>query len=189
MGPTVSASLAAWFADDATSHVLDELAEVGVDPEPPTVAPTAGADDAGRALAGKTVVVTGTIEGFSRQEAEEAVRAAGGKPASSVSKRTDYVVAGPVPAPSSRRRPISASRCSTPMAFGGCWRARRPTLRWRRARRARRGGDGMNDAETQLAERLRIDLERVLGTGILVQDLEITGDGPVTIRVACLVDG
>lgn len=47
----------------------------------------------------------------------------------------------------------------------------------------------MNDAEARLAERLATDLERVLGTGILVQDLEIDGDGPVTIRIACLVDG
>jgi DNA ligase (NAD+) len=38
--------------------------------------------------------VTGTLEGFSRQEAEEAVRAAGGKPGGSVSKKTDYLVAG-----------------------------------------------------------------------------------------------
>jgi DNA ligase (NAD+) len=94
VGPTVSASLAAWFADDATSRVLDELADVGVDPEPPAVTAVAVGAEAGP-LAGKTVVVTGTIEGFSRQEAEEAVRTAGGKPAGSVSKRTDYVVAGP----------------------------------------------------------------------------------------------
>jgi hypothetical protein len=47
----------------------------------------------------------------------------------------------------------------------------------------------MNDAETQLAERLATDLERVLGTGILIEDLEIEGEGPVTINVACLVDG
>ena len=47
----------------------------------------------------------------------------------------------------------------------------------------------MNDAEAQLAERLTADLERVLGTGIFIQDLEIAGDGPVTIRAACLVDG
>jgi hypothetical protein len=47
----------------------------------------------------------------------------------------------------------------------------------------------MNDAETRLAQRLASDLERVLGTGILIEDLEIDGDGPVTIRVACLVDG
>jgi hypothetical protein len=47
----------------------------------------------------------------------------------------------------------------------------------------------MNDAEEQLARRLSTDLERILGTGILVEDLEIEGEGPVTIRVACLVDG
>lgn len=47
----------------------------------------------------------------------------------------------------------------------------------------------MNDAEARLAERLAQDLERILGTGILVQDLEIEGEGPVTIRVACFVDG
>jgi hypothetical protein len=47
----------------------------------------------------------------------------------------------------------------------------------------------MNDAEQRLAKRLATDLERILGTGILVQDLEISGEGPVTINVACLVDG
>lgn len=47
----------------------------------------------------------------------------------------------------------------------------------------------MNDAEARLAERLATDLERILGTGILIEDLEIAGDGPVTIKVACLVDG
>jgi DNA ligase (NAD+) len=39
--------------------------------------------------------VTGSIEGFSREEAEAAIRSAGGKPGSSVSKKTDYLVAGP----------------------------------------------------------------------------------------------
>ncbi len=47
----------------------------------------------------------------------------------------------------------------------------------------------MNDAEEQLAERLATDLERILGTGIAIQDLEIDGEGPVTIRVACLAEG
>jgi DNA ligase (NAD+) len=91
VGPTVSVSLARWFADEATSRVLDQLAEVGVEPEPPAIAVEAE----GGPLEGKTVVVTGTLEGFSREEAEEAVRAAGGKPAGSVSKKTDYLVAGP----------------------------------------------------------------------------------------------
>jgi hypothetical protein len=47
----------------------------------------------------------------------------------------------------------------------------------------------MNDSEARLAERLAADLERILGTGILIEDLEIEGPGPVTIHVACLVDG
>jgi DNA ligase (NAD+) len=45
-------------------------------------------------LAGKTVVVTGSLPGFDRAAAEEAIRAAGGKPAGSVSRSTSYVVAG-----------------------------------------------------------------------------------------------
>jgi DNA ligase (NAD+) len=97
VGPTVSQALAGWFADEATSHVLDELAEVGVEPEPPMIpAPGTGGDGSdGGPLSGKTVVVTGTLDGFSREEAEEAIRAAGGKPAGSVSRKTDYLVAGP----------------------------------------------------------------------------------------------
>ena len=42
----------------------------------------------------ETIVVTGTLEGFKREEAEEAIRAAGGKPGGSVSRKTDYLVAG-----------------------------------------------------------------------------------------------
>ena len=45
-------------------------------------------------LSGKTVVVTGTLESFTRQEAEEAIQRAGGKPTSSVSNNTDYVISG-----------------------------------------------------------------------------------------------
>jgi DNA ligase (NAD+) len=45
-------------------------------------------------LTGKTLVVTGSLTGFSRQEAEEAIRKAGGRASGSVSKKTDYVVAG-----------------------------------------------------------------------------------------------
>jgi DNA ligase (NAD+) len=92
IGPTVAAALGRWFADEATRDVLRELVEVGVVPERPAVRPP-GEGTAGP-LVGKTLVVTGTLEGFSRQEAEEAIRAAGGKVAGSVSKKTDYVVAG-----------------------------------------------------------------------------------------------
>ncbi len=94
VGPTVAASLARWLSDEATAGVLDDLADAGVEAEPPAAAAVMPGVVA-PALAGKTVVVTGTIEGFSREEAEEAVRAAGGKAAGSVSRKTDYVVAGP----------------------------------------------------------------------------------------------
>jgi len=92
VGPTVATSLAAYFGPGGPGgDVLRELAAVGVEPELPEPRP---AGDAGGPLEGKTVVVTGTIEGFSREEAEAAIRAAGGKAAGSVSKMTDYVVAG-----------------------------------------------------------------------------------------------
>ena len=91
VGPTVSAALATWFAAGGPGEgVLEDLADAGVEAElpEPRVAAAVGP------LAGKTVVVTGAIEGFSREGAESAIRAAGGKPAGSVSKKTDYVVAG-----------------------------------------------------------------------------------------------
>ena len=55
-----------------------------------------GDDDLG-GLVGKAVVITGTLKSFSRSAAEEAVRKAGGNPSSSVSKNTDFVVAGEEP--------------------------------------------------------------------------------------------
>jgi len=94
IGPTVAAAIARWFTDEATREVLRELVDAGVVPERP-VPPVAGETAPAGPLAGKTVVVSGTIEGFSREEAEEVIRAAGGKPAGSVSKKTDYLVAGP----------------------------------------------------------------------------------------------
>jgi len=90
IGPTVATALARWFSDEGTRHVLRELVEVGVIPERPTVRPAGAAGP----LDGRILVVTGTLAGFSRQEAEEAIRAAGGKPGGSVSKKTDYLVAG-----------------------------------------------------------------------------------------------
>jgi DNA ligase (NAD+) len=92
VGPTVSTALATWFAPGGPGEgVLEDLADAGVVAElpAPRVAAAAGP------LAGKTVVVTGSIEGWSREAAEAAIRAAGGKPAGSVSTKTDFVVAGP----------------------------------------------------------------------------------------------
>lgn len=94
IGPAVAAAIAGWFADGHTRDVLRGLVDVGVVPERPA-APESAPDAPDGPLAGKTVVVTGSLEGFSREAAEDAVRAAGGRPAGSVSRRTDYVVAGP----------------------------------------------------------------------------------------------
>jgi DNA ligase (NAD+) len=92
VGPTVAASLAAYFSAPETAGIMADLVDAGVEPERPT--PRTAALRGG-VLAGKTVVVTGTLEGFSREEAEAAVREAGGKAAGSVSRKTDYLVAGP----------------------------------------------------------------------------------------------
>ena len=95
VGPAMSGALATWFGTGGPGEgVLRDLDEAGVEAELP--APRAAGESVGEGpLSGKTVVVTGTIEGFSREEAEDAVRAAGGKAAGSVSKKTDYLVAGP----------------------------------------------------------------------------------------------
>ena len=99
IGPTVGASVAGYFSDPVTSVTLIELVEAGVEAERPDQRAIAAAAAAGSGaptgpLAGKTVVVTGTLEGFDRPGAEEAIRAVGGKAGGSVSKKTDYLVAG-----------------------------------------------------------------------------------------------
>jgi DNA ligase (NAD+) len=92
VGPTVAGALASWFGPTGDGGaILEDLADAGLEVELPAPRTTAATGP----LAGRTVVVSGSIEGFSREEAEAAIRAAGGKPGGSVSKKTDYVVAGP----------------------------------------------------------------------------------------------
>ncbi len=95
IGAVVAASIAGYFGAPETAAVLLDLVDAGVVAEPPArrVAPGSGAAPSGP-LAGKTVVVTGTLLGFGRAAAEEAIRAAGGHAAGSVSRNTSYVVAG-----------------------------------------------------------------------------------------------
>ncbi len=90
IGPTVAASLRGYFTNEATRGILEDLVGAGVEPERPEPPAPLGQGP----LAGKTLVVTGTMAGFDRAEAEAAIRAAGGKPAGSVSSKTDYLVAG-----------------------------------------------------------------------------------------------
>lgn len=96
IGAVVAGAISAWFADPATGGTLDELVAAGVEAERPRVVPAAAgtAGAGGGPLAGRTLVVTGTLAGFDRREAEEAIRAAGGRAAGSVSAKTDYLVAG-----------------------------------------------------------------------------------------------
>jgi DNA ligase (NAD+) len=91
IGAVVAEGMARYFNDEHTRETLERLVDAGVVAEAP--APGA-APVAEGPLTGKTLVVTGTLSGFSRPEAEEAIRAAGGHPASSVSAKTDYLVAG-----------------------------------------------------------------------------------------------
>ena len=91
VGPTIAASLRDWFAEDWHRAIVAKWRDAGVRLEDPDYDPNRAA---ARLLAGLTVVITGTLPGFSREEAAEAVRAAGGKVTSSVSKKTDFVVAG-----------------------------------------------------------------------------------------------
>ena len=93
VGATVAASLGRFFADPASAGILDDLVAAGVEAERFAPRPVSGDGPAGP-LAGKTLVVTGTLPSLSRTEAEDAIRVAGGKAAGSVSRKTDYLVAG-----------------------------------------------------------------------------------------------
>ena len=88
VGEIVADSIAGFFEDENNLRLVSALLAAGVVPKAPQ------AVAAGGAFEGMTVVITGTLEHFSRAEAEEAVRRAGGKAASSVSKKTALVVAG-----------------------------------------------------------------------------------------------
>jgi DNA ligase (NAD+) len=92
VGPIIAKSVVGWFADPDNSRLIDKVRKAGVrmdDPEPE--APAEGP------LLGQTLVLTGGLESMSRDEAAAAAEAAGAKVASSVSKRTDFVVAGENP--------------------------------------------------------------------------------------------
>ncbi len=88
VGEIVAESIRAFFVDPASARLVDALLAAGVQPQSPEKIASGGAFE------GMTVVVTGTLEHFSRAEAEEAIRRNGGKAAGSVSKKTSLVVYG-----------------------------------------------------------------------------------------------
>ena len=91
VGPTIAASVRDWFAVDWHRAIVSKWRDAGVRLADEGFDPTRAA---ARMLAGVSVVITGSLAEFSRDEAGEAVRQVGGKVTSSVSKKTDFVVAG-----------------------------------------------------------------------------------------------
>ncbi|MCX7168657.1 MAG: NAD-dependent DNA ligase LigA [Rhodocyclales bacterium] len=89
VGPIVAASIARFFAEPHNVEVIEQLRAAGVNW--PDGAPSAVANSP---IAGKTFVLTGTLPALTRDEAKDMIEALGGKVAGSVSKKTDYVVAG-----------------------------------------------------------------------------------------------
>ncbi len=91
VGPTIAGALREWFEEDWHRAIVEKWRAAGVgmaDQRESGIEPT---------LKGLTVVVTGSLTGFSRDEAKEAIIARGGKAAGSVSKKTSFVVAGDAP--------------------------------------------------------------------------------------------
>ncbi len=102
VGPTIAASVQDWFGVDWHMAIVEKWRDAGVHlaQEGFTGGVLADRERAAAAagpLAGVTVVITGTLTGRSRDEAAEAVRALGGKVSGSVSKKTDFLVAGENP--------------------------------------------------------------------------------------------
>jgi DNA ligase (NAD+) len=99
VGTIIAASVTRWFASEVNRGVVDRLRAGGVNVEEPGARSGGAGGDAAvdQTLAGKSVVVTGTLEGLTREEAEEAILARGGKSPGSVSNKTFAVVLGESP--------------------------------------------------------------------------------------------
>jgi DNA ligase (NAD+) len=95
VGPIIADALLEWFDVDWHREIVDRWAAAGAQLFTPGHPGPGAAEAAGGVLAGLTIVATGALEGYSREEAQEAILAAGGKAANSVSKKTDFVAAGP----------------------------------------------------------------------------------------------
>jgi DNA ligase (NAD+) len=96
VGPVIARSVAAFFRNERNRAIVEKLRAAGVN----LTEDAAGeepAHDVAPVLAGKSVVVTGTLERFSRDEAEAAIKARGGKSPGSVSRSTTALVAGEAP--------------------------------------------------------------------------------------------
>ncbi|GAA2267249.1 NAD-dependent DNA ligase LigA [Streptomyces atrovirens] len=93
VGPTIAASLKQWFAEDWHREIIRKWKAAGVRMEDEG----SGEDEGPRPLEGLTVVVTGTLDNFTRDGAKEALQSQGAKVTGSVSKKTSFVVVGDNP--------------------------------------------------------------------------------------------
>jgi DNA ligase (NAD+) len=92
IGPKTAAVIAGWFADPGHQEIVRKLRAAGINTS------DVGTEESGeRTLEGVSVVITGTLSSFSRDSATEAVQERGGKVTGSVSKKTDFVIAGEDP--------------------------------------------------------------------------------------------
>jgi DNA ligase (NAD+) len=92
VGPTIATAIVEWFAVDWHREIVDKWRAAGAEMREERSEP-----DAPQTLAGLSLVVTGTVEGYSRDDATAAIQARGGKVSSSVSKKTSFVVVGESP--------------------------------------------------------------------------------------------
>jgi DNA ligase (NAD+) len=95
VGGIIADAVTDWFDVDWHREIVDRWAAAGAQLFTPGHPGPGAAAAAGGVLEGITVVATGSLEGYSREGAQEAIMAAGGKAGSSVSKKTDFVAAGP----------------------------------------------------------------------------------------------
>jgi len=109
VGGVIAASLAEFLAAETNASVIGRLRAAGVSTEEPGAAGATGggegaADTVPQTLDGKTVVVTGAVPGYTREGAEEAIMARGGKSPGSVSKKTYALVVGDAPGASKTKK-------------------------------------------------------------------------------------
>ena len=96
VGPIIAASVARWLASDVNRSVVERLRAAGLNLTEPG-RDAVSAPELPQTLAGRSVVVSGTLEGCTREEAEEAILARGGKSPGTVSKKTLALVVGESP--------------------------------------------------------------------------------------------
>jgi DNA ligase (NAD+) len=88
IGPVLARNIAAFFANERARGIISRLLSAGVSPV------FEGGKRTDTPFSGKKVVLTGTLEKYTRKEASDIIEAMGGEVASSVSRNTDYVLAG-----------------------------------------------------------------------------------------------